>query len=126
MIGSRPEEGSNIANVRRLGYRVALDGANAPTLSEGPGATAARTAVGTYTLTQLDLPAGKEFKYALLSICKASGTVDIDVKDGGYNSTTGVYTFYTVLSSTGANANPPAAAATNYVSVELVFGSPVN
>lgn len=124
MIGVKPELGHNMTEVKRYGYRVALDAANAPTLTEGRGAVAARGGVGIYTLTFQDLPQGAEFKYATVTLNQAAGTLDLRVTSGGYASSTGVFTFYTSLTSTGAQANPPAAGAQNFVSVELVFGSP--
>lgn len=123
-IGVKPELGHNMTNVKRYGFRIALDAANAPTLSEGRGASVARTGVGVYTITLADLPASAEFKYAMLTLNQAAGALDLRVTSGGYNSTTGVFTFFTSLTSTGAQANPPAVGAQNFVSVELVFGSP--
>lgn len=127
MVSVKPELGCNMTAFKAYRYKIALDAGNAPTLQEGRGATAARTGVGVYTLTMVpaaDLAVGAEFKGMTVTLNQAAGTLDLRVTTGGYASATGIATFYTSLTSTGAQANPPAAGAQNFVTVELFFGSP--
>lgn len=123
MLAFKPVAGSNITGLKVIHCKIALDGSSAPSILEGRGVTVARSNTGIYTITLQDAP-GAEFKGMQISLCKASGTLNLKVDDGGFNASTNVATFYTSLSSTGALADPPAAAATNYVSVTLLFGSP--
>lgn len=96
----------------------AYDAGNAPTLLEGRQFSVARTGTGVYTVTL------NEWGLALYSkqvSMQKTAAGDIQVEFGDIDLSAGTVIIRTVLSSTGAAANPPAADANNTISFTLEF-----